>query len=533
MYNLKTIIQKLRNHIIASFLVNIKTHKNKLTFNGYLLKLPFQKLDICHLHIIKFREEENHYLFPVHTPNSFLSYFSFLIFFRAEVDLKSLDNQDGFFHLYVGDRQLKHLSALKNISTSLLKKDQLVYYENIQEKQYKLFVPYYDDIVHLWRLDIYTLSHQDKNDLSILLETKTPPNRDKNIWFIGEYNNSARDNGMHFYNYLRQNRPDIEVYYIIEKNCPEIKNLIDIKNIIYYGSYKHLLLSQRVSTLIFSHMPNYLLPKINQLSTYKNAYQAFKTIFLQHGVIATTSSVKPFRKALRHYSRFIVSSAQEKDIVTQYLGYETSEIAITGLARWDTLFKPQHIEKDILIIPTWRDGLEKVTEKEFMQSNYYRIWNQLLSDKKLHQYLKQYNVQINFYLHNILARFSHLFFQNNLVHSVNGENIQQLLANNALMITDYSSIAFDFAYLQKPIIYYTFDLKEMQKLRPGKQYIDYKKDLPGAVCISQQEVLQEIKESIKDHFLMKEQYIPRLKKFFSYSDTKNCERIYKTIMEIV
>ena len=529
----KKILRILSRNILATLLHKIEVSHSELFFSGYIIKLPFRKLQEHELNIVKFREENICLSFKVDLPAPIINYLLFIIPFSIKVDTKSFNNNTGYFNLLLknnttGDRTL----TLKSGSDKLSVKDHLFYISNLKNNTYDLFVPYFDDIVNFWRLDIYRLSHSEKNELDATLALDKIQNRDKQIWFIGEYNNSARDNGMHFYNYLRKNKPEIEAYYIIEDGCPEIVNIIDKKNILYYGTFKHLMLSQKVSTLVFSHMPNYLLPKINQLSAYKNNYKSYRTIFLQHGVIATTTSVSPFRKELRHYSKFIVSSEKEKNIVNKFLGYSSSEVAITGLARWDKLQQSKQECQNILIMPTWRNDLEKASESEFLASDYYKYWNSLLQDIKLQKLLIAHNLKINFYIHNIFKRFLHLFYSNDNIILANEIHIQELLISNCLMITDYSSISFDFLYLKKPVLYYTFDLKSLQKVRSGKQYINYENELPGPISFTLDQVIKEIEAHIKNDFCMQKKYSLRLKQFFTYLDDQNCDRIYQTIKEL-
>ena len=57
------------------------------------------------------------------------------------------------------------------------------------------------------------------------------------------------------------------------------------------------------------------------------------------------------------------------------------------------------------------------------------------------------------------------------------------------MITDYSSVAFDFAYMRKPIIYYQFD-KEMFEAEYGGSYFDHERDGFGPVVSKKEECIE-------------------------------------------
>ncbi len=76
-----------------------------------------------------------------------------------------------------------------------------------------------------------------------------------------------------------------------------------------------------------------------------------------------------------------------------------------------------------------------------------------------------------------------------------------------MIITDYSSIAFDFAYLKKPVIYYHyakdyhFDLEE--------SYFDYKTMGFGEVVDNHEELIDLIMEYVENECEMKDQYIKK------------------------
>lgn len=56
------------------------------------------------------------------------------------------------------------------------------------------------------------------------------------------------------------------------------------------------------------------------------------------------------------------------------------------------------------------------------------------------------------------------------------KSYRDAFAEGSMMITDYSSVAFEFAYLRKPIVYYQFDKKAFfEKHTYRKGYFDYEK----------------------------------------------------------
>src|SRR5699024_12180579 len=86
----------------------------------------------------------------------------------------------------------------------------------------------------------------------------------------------------------------------------------------------------------------------------------------------------------------------------------------------------------------------------------------------LQKLLEKYDVNINFYPHYRMQPFINEFkkLKTNRVKVIElGErNVQDLLIENQLMITDYSSVSFDFNYMSKPFIFYHFDSASFFKI---------------------------------------------------------------------
>lgn len=70
------------------------------------------------------------------------------------------------------------------------------------------------------------------------------------------------------------------------------------------------------------------------------------------------------------------------------------------------------------------------------------------------------------------------------------DDVNELYLISDILITDYSSVFFDYANLKRPIIFYMYDLKEYQnEIRDF--YIDLD-ELPGPIVTEQEELIREI-----------------------------------------
>lgn len=348
----------------------------------------------------------------------------------------------------------------------------------------------------------------------------------KNVWLVGERTYKAQDTGYAFFRYMRTKHPNMDVYYVIEKDSPEKRNVEPLGNVLEFKSKEHIYKTLIAKKVISSHHPDYLYPL--RTNTFKKKVKAVK-VFLQHGVMGTKNMVANYGKNANGFEvdLFMVSSDFEKKIIVEDFGYSPKEVFVTGLSRFDTLFE-NDIEKkrQILIIPTWRDWI--TTDEAFLESEYYERYNELIHHQKLHELAKTFNFDIVFCLHPNMQRFTNYFENSNVTIINQGEvNVQDLIKESSLMITDYSSVGFDFSFLYKPVLYYQFDRARFIGKRPSHLNLD--EDLPGDICFQVEELLELVEYYAKENFKMKPEYKKRADKFIKYRDQSSCERIYNVI----
>ena len=108
-------------------------------------------------------------------------------------------------------------------------------------------------------------------------------------------------------------------------------------------------------------------------------------------------------------------------------------------------------------------------------------------------------------------------------------DVQQLLLDCALLITDYSSVFFDVAYLEKPELYYQFDETEFRQYHYKQGYFDYCRDGFGPVCTTEEALLQALETALQHGMQMPPEYKARTAAFFPLRDTQNCARTYEAI----
>ncbi len=359
----------------------------------------------------------------------------------------------------------------------------------------------------------------------------------RDFWLICEDKNEARDNGYWLFKHIREKYPKQKVAYAINKKSVDYNKVKDLGKVIQYGGFSHWFWYFVADKNISSQKggkPNaaicYVLEVVLK-SRKKNR------IFLQHGIIASDLKWLYYKNTTMH--RFVVSTKQEYDFLTQNFGYPEGNIVLTGLCRFDNLLNSKVDENQILLMPTWRQWIARDVEMKkiegttnFVESNYFKAYDSLLKNEKLDNLLKKYNKKLIFYPHRNMQKYIDKFSttsDNITIANAKDYDVQQLLKESALLLTDYSSIFFDFAYMKKPIIFYQFDEKAFREYQYKEGYFDYKNNELSVWTDNQNDLLKEVEKVIKNN--MKKSDVDAADKVFKYNDSNNCERTYQMIKE--
>jgi len=346
------------------------------------------------------------------------------------------------------------------------------------------------------------------------------------VWLIGERPDTAQDTGFHFFKYCRENYPEKRIYYVIKKDSKDMENVKRLGNVIAYGSMKHFKITALATVFIGSHDLEYILP--TRESDWPS-YQEGQRVFLQHGVLGR-KKVHYYKENYKYpFTTFCVSSQKEFELVTKEMGYKPEEVRITGLSRFDELLSNTEIDNTIIVMPTWRDWIKN--ERDFIDSNYFHNYNELLKDKKLNHLLEENNVKLKFYIHYRMQHYTSHYdkIENEDIEMVQlGEtDVQELLKTSKLLITDYSSVSFDFNYMGKPVIFYHFDFDSFFNkglLRPEEE------TFIGDISTNKDQLVTLIEDYINNEFKEKEEFKQKHHMNFTNIDRKNCERIFDVVV---
>lgn len=353
--------------------------------------------------------------------------------------------------------------------------------------------------------------------------------KNKRIWLFMDRQENADDNAEHLYKYAIKQKDNIKKYFTVSDEFGDFTRLSKLPNVIKFYTIKQRLIYLFAEKIISSHPDeNILNPFMGKnVNSYSGLINSDK-IFLQHGVTKDNISswLHKFDKNVKLLTT--VSDAEKESFLDFGYNYDEKIIQTLGFPRFDNLKTNQETKRQILIAPSWRSELHNKTIKYIMASKFFKTINSLINNEKLIELAKKYNYKIIFKPHPMIYEYIELFDTNDFVEIDEKTTYQKVFKDSDLLITDYSSIAFDFSYMKKPIIYYQHD--DDYNFKEG--YFKYKTMGFGEVIDNEKNLINMIEDYLENDCQINKKYEERVDTFYKYNDKNNCKRVYETILNM-
>lgn len=204
-------------------------------------------------------------------------------------------------------------------------------------------------------------------------------------------------------------------------------------------------------------------------------------------------------RANQNITHLIVNSEAVKPEYASAFGVEEERIYVLGLPRTDLLLDEAFMESKredfwkqypslrgrrcILYAPTFRDD---EVEEPRIHLDLERLSAGLLPDEvvliRLHPHVAER-----------IADFPEKDKCSNIINVSGYPGVTTLLAVSDVLVTDYSSIVFEYCLRNKPMIFYAYDLEHFEK--EGRSfYRDYREFVPGKVVMDQTGLTEQLRE---------------------------------------
>lgn len=330
------------------------------------------------------------------------------------------------------------------------------------------------------------------------------------------------------------------LYFYIKKNCPKDfrtvwlvtrkTNIQMLENgdFAYYNSLKGLYhLATSKYWICSQSIGNILKKKKNQI--YIQTWHGYGPT-KKMGYDISSSVSRPPLNHVKEWDYFIASSSLDEQIITSSTGYNKNTILL-GCAVTDEIIQ---INKDI----NKKNKIKKdlgINVKDFNKKIIFYAPSFRNSDLKNKNIKLKINILSKLEDAIVLVRLHPLtkekidnsIFSGNIINACFYPDSSEILGITDILISDYSSIISKFALLNKPIIFYAYDLDLYLKERGF--YFDYKKELPGPIVYNENDLF----ETILDIENIQKKYINKIKifnqKFNFLNNGYVCERIVQNI----
>lgn len=435
---------------------------------------------------------------------------------------KGFKNSYWAFDSYIARHRAEGIAIYKVGKAAIVKRELLLLLEMIKKtrKGNRRFLGY-----RIW----YRLTH--------------PFYKKKKIWFFMDKIYKAGDSSEYLYKYSCDRKdPDIRNYYLVDKDCPDY---VRMKKEGYHplkrGTLKHRMMFLMADMMVISNSTVFAYNDYTlKQSEYIRDLVNFHTCCVQHGMSVQKIAIAQnrLRDNLRLY--FCASPYEIENLSKPIYGYEnTQALRLTGVPRYDGLVNRDR--KQILITPTWRmqaavpvtknEGVARDYNPLFKESDYYKVYNSLINDRRLIEAAKTYGYRIAYVLHPIVSPQAEDFDKNDyvdIIPAIGDMSYEKVFCESSLMVTDFSGVQFDFAYMRKPLVYlHHRDIP--QHYEEGTFHYDTMAF--GEICYDNEELITLLCEYMANGCKMKPEYVRRADDFFAFDDHKNCERIYKVMTE--
>jgi glycosyltransferase involved in cell wall biosynthesis len=365
-------------------------------------------------------------------------------------------------------------------------------------------------------------------------------------WVLLDRLHNADDNAERLYRYLRTHRRDVNAWFTLEKGTPDWQRLRKdgYRRSVPYGSLRWELLMLNCKNLISSQAD---VPVVRPPRILKYGDPTWRFVFLQHGVIKDDISRW---LNLKKIDLFVTSTPGEHESIVgddSPYAFTTYEVKMTGLARFDRLLElgnkiaPEQ-RKYILVCPTWRQWLSQPKEigshrrtvtEMFFDSEFAQQWLGFLRDERLRALAERSGLTIGFLPHpNLQAALADLDLPSYVKPlSFEGQDVQEMFAEAAVVVTDYSSMAFNAGYIERPVVYFQFDaalvLGGGHTGRYG--YYDYRDDGFGPVAETIDATVDAVEQTLANGRAPAPEYLKRIRETFPQRDGRCCERTVAAI----
>ena len=363
------------------------------------------------------------------------------------------------------------------------------------------------------------------------------------LWLFADRPDRADDNARALFEYACAERSGAnapQYVFAVRRSSPDFAELSKIGRCVDIHSFLFKVLFLSSDFIISAYRtPAQRRPFNRKTAYFLKEFFAFRYrfVFLKHGVNPYNMAAELGRNHLNARIVTTTTRGEYEENTGKSYGYSAREVKLCGMARYDKLYDRR--EGFVTFMPTWRAylttgaGTGKLSSSAgFRESSFCKCYAEVFSDAEFVARCEAMGYRIRLMSHpNMRMAIKHLHLVPSVSVIKRDVRYRDVFATSDMVVTDYSSVAFDVAYLKKPVLYYQFDEEEFFSHQYKRGFFDWRRDGFGEVLPDAASLKATILSYLASGCKMKPEYRKRVDDFFAYTDRNNCKRVYDAILE--
>jgi len=350
------------------------------------------------------------------------------------------------------------------------------------------------------------------------------PLQHRKVLFASDSREDLSGNFAFVYEEMKKRNLDFDYHFILKREIAKERSLFEFIKLSYHLATSKFIVLDDFYPLVYPLK----IRKNAELVQLWHAVGAFKTFGFSR--IGRPGGPSPKSKNHRNYTKAIVSSKHVAKHYAEGFGIDVEKVLPTGIPRTDVFFDQEYKKsmreklyqeypflkdkKVIMFAPTFRGNGQQSAHYPMEMLNLKKLYENLKDEYvflfKIHPFVKN-DFSIPYPYSDFFYDFSHY------------REINDLLFVTDLLITDYSSVCFEFALLNKPMIFFGFDVEDYVRSRDF--YYEFQSFIPGTLVRTTEEII----ETIKTENYSTEKIKPFVEYFFDDLDGKSSARVVDQI----
>lgn len=366
-------------------------------------------------------------------------------------------------------------------------------------------------------------------------------------WLFVDREFAADDSAEHMYRWVRQRHPEINAWFLVRRGSPDWVRLeAEGFRLVEPGPLCRLLLLN-AQHVVSSHT-DYVEGGLDQRRY--GGRMKWRFTFVPHGI--SKDDVSHWFNTEQFDLVATTSPAERDSMAADDTGYRLTnrEAVFTGLPRHDALRRrmaqtPSDDVKLFLVMPTWRASLfdersRAGSDEERLQlvrnSAFAAQWRTVLGHNDLQVALRRAGLKLGFMAHANLVRVIDAFElpPDVALFQSGRDSFQSVLCRAAALLTDYTSVAFEVAYMRRPVFYFQPDRERFYRgdhnWRPG--FFDYDRDGFGPVAFDVDDLVHKVEAFVEAGCSVEPVYLKRMERLMPHTVRPSCELVFEAIQTL-